>query len=71
MRTNKLDKSFDTAGWQWMDKHGHILQIDDMTRDDLLQVACACMKALEDAEEAGMKQQEIFSEWRTGRKIDA
>ncbi len=71
MSANKLERSFGPAGWQWQDKYGQVFQIKDLTRDDLLQVVCACMDALEDAEAACVTQQEIFTAWRTGRKVDA
>ena len=71
MTKNKLPKDYDPSGWQWQDRHGQILQIEDLTRDDLLQVACACMDALENAEAACLEQQAIFSAWRNGRKHDA
>ena len=71
MTTNKLARDFDPAGWQWQDKHGKVFQIEELTLDDLLQVACNCMQALEEAEEACAAQQEIFTAWRTGRKVGA
>ena len=71
MGNNTLKKDFDPAGWQWQDKHGRVFQIEDLTRADLLQVACACMDAIEEAEAACMAQQAIFSSWRTGSKVDA
>ena len=69
MSNNKLAKEFDTSGWQWQDKSGHVYQLEDLTRADLIQVACACMTALEAAESASMMQQEIFEAWRNGGKI--
>lgn len=71
MITNKLAKEFDSAGWQWQDKAGQVFKLEDLSRDDLLQVACNCMQALEDAESACVAQQAIFSAWRTGRKVPA
>ena len=69
MSNNKLAKDFDTSGWQWQAKSGDVYQLDELTRADLMQVACACMAALEAAESASMMQQEIFDAWRNGGKI--
>lgn len=67
MIENKLERKFDPAGWQWLDKHGQVFQIEDLTRDDLLQVVCDCMTALEEAEEACATLQEVFDSWANWR----
>lgn len=66
MATDRLTKHFDPAGWQWQDEHGQVFQLEDLSRADLLQVACACMEALEQAETNSAAQAELFKRWRVG-----
>lgn len=34
------ERKFDPAGWQWQEG-GRIYQLEELSREDLLQVACA------------------------------
>lgn len=62
---NVLKAKFDPSGWQW-EEEGKVHQLEDLSRDDLLQVACSCLEALEqvDAKQAELAQ--LMRDWRSG-----
>ena len=65
MSQNKLENVFDPSEFQWQGKH-EVFNITDLTRDDLLQVVCACLSALEEAESLCFDQRDIFHDLRYG-----
>jgi hypothetical protein len=67
MTTDKLTKHFDPAEWQWQDENGKVFRLDELSHNDLLQVACNCMDTIERAEGLAAKQQAVFVAWAEGK----
>lgn len=62
---NVLEVKFNPSGWQW-EEAGKAHQLEDLSRDDLLQVACSCIAVLEqvDGKQAALAQ--LMQDWRSG-----
>lgn len=63
---NKLEQTINPAGYQYQDRGGYIHQLEDLSRDDLLQIACGCINVIEALEEAADRQKTIIENWRIG-----
>lgn len=63
---NQLPRKFNPAGFRWMfeDK---ALPLDTMSREDLLQLFCETMVALERMEELQLSLAQMAEDWRQGR----
>ena len=66
---NELEQRYDPSEWQWSED-GRAFSLDSLSRDDLLQVACSCMDALDRAEYLSRAQQQIFNGWRLGEEYE-
>ena len=64
---NKLKSKYDPSIYQYQDKYGKVFEINELSRDDLMQVVCECMEAIEKAEKICLKQLDVFDSWRRGR----
>jgi hypothetical protein len=62
---NLLEKRFDPTKYQTEVKGKRIL-LSELSRDDILQVACESMEALERLDEAVGAQAAILDNWRRG-----
>lgn len=58
-----LEKKFDPTGYQWM-QNGKVVKIDQLGREDLLQIACECMTALERMESLHLEMAQLSEQWR-------
>lgn len=63
--TDQLPRTFDPQGWQW-EHQNRVYQLEDLSRNDLLQVACACMQALENADALSQQLAGVIQSWRKG-----
>jgi hypothetical protein len=60
-----LKKKFDTKGFQWM-QDGKVMKIETLCREDLMQIACECMTALDRMEEHQLNMAELTRQWQRG-----
>ena len=60
-----LEKRFDPEGYQW-EERGKVHQLNDLSRDDLLQVACQCMAVLERVDSLSFDLNSLTKLWREG-----
>lgn len=51
--------------YQWSEA-GKIYRLEDLSREDLLQVACNCIEALEQADDLRLQMGRLMSDWRQG-----
>lgn len=68
MTQSVLEKNFNPQGWQWQE-NGRVYQLEDLSREDLLQVACRCMAVLERLDEQHQAAAAIHSAWRYGTPL--
>lgn len=68
---DKLFKKFNPSGFQWQDENGKVFKIEDLSRNDLLQIACSCMHTIEKAEELCLQQKTVFSAWHQDIPINS
>lgn len=62
---NVLEQRFNPSGWQWEEK-GKPSQLEDLSRDDLIQVACSEMEVLERMDSMIGDMKNLMSQWRNG-----
>lgn len=60
-----LATKFDPKGWQW-EEAGKVYQLEDLSRADLLQVACSCIEMLEQVDGVNATLTQMMRDWRTG-----
>lgn len=61
-----LEKKFDTAGWQTY-HNGRAYKIDDLSRNDLLQLVCEGMQAVDMLERFLNKASDVLEDWHNGK----
>lgn len=66
--SNKLKPKFNPAGWQW-EQDGVVYPLEDLSREDLLQVACECIQALEHIEDLQGQLGQMMASWRQGKVV--
>lgn len=64
--TAQLPRKFNPTTFQWVHA-GKVIPLDTMSREDLMQVACECVVALERMESLQLAMAEVASDWRQGR----
>ncbi len=64
--TSQLPKKFDPSTFQWS-LGGKVFPLETLSREDLLQVACEGMCALERLENLQLDMAQVMSDWRDGR----
>lgn len=62
---NRLEKRFDPEGWQW-EENGKVVQIAEMSRDDLIQTTCQEMETLERMDAMVANMANLMTAWRKG-----
>lgn len=60
---NKLEKRFDPTDYQW-EERGKVHMLADLSREDLIQVACAQMDILEEVDLQAADLTSIMEKWR-------
>jgi hypothetical protein len=63
--TNVLEHRFNPEGCQW-EEYGKVVQLEDLSREDLLQVACAQMEILERMDVLQANFHDLVRHWRAG-----
>jgi len=66
---NQLPKKYDPSEWQYQDAQGKIYKISDLSREDLMQVACDGMDALEQIDSKTRDLAQTVEDWRSGNLL--
>lgn len=61
-----LEKKFDPKGWQTCQK-GKVFKIEDLSRNDLLQLVCEGMQAVAMLESFVNKASDVVDDWHNGK----
>jgi len=62
-----LPKSIEPGGYQYQDKIGRIHQLEDLSRQDLLQVACELVDLIETLDSDATRMAQRIEAWRFGK----
>lgn len=65
-RIDVLEKRFDPTGWQ-TEQFGKVYQIENLSRNDLIQLVCEGMQAVEMLDRILGKANDVMEDWRVGR----
>ena len=63
---NKLVPRYDASTYQYQDRAGLVFKLEELSKEDLMQVVCECIEAFDKAEDLCLKQLKVFDEWRRG-----
>jgi hypothetical protein len=64
---NKLHKKYDPDGFQIQTKEGKIYRVDELSREDLIQVACDGIEALEQLESVKDLMAGTLDSWKNDK----
>lgn len=62
---DRLEIRFNPEGWQW-EQHRQVFPLQDLSRNDLLQVACECIEVLERVDTLRYGLTALMENWRNG-----
>lgn len=66
---NMLAKKYNPEDWQWEDGNERVYAISELSREDLMQVACECMEALQQIEDLHVKTGDVLDSWQRGTLV--
>lgn len=67
---NRIEKKIDSTGYQtWI--NGQAVQVEDLSRDDLIQVVCESMNVLSTLESLQISAAGVMERWVWGRPKDS
>lgn len=66
MTDNRLPTLFDPASYQYQDQKGNTYDLSELSRDDLLQVACEAIAMIEEMDAHASKITDMVEKWRSG-----
>jgi hypothetical protein len=63
------EQRFDPANYQYEDKFGHAYKLHELSREDLMQIACYGMEAMEQMDILIDKQNFLMNSWRKDNEL--
>lgn len=69
MTQNHLPQQFDATQYQYADKSGKTYEIHELSREDLIQVACELFEVIEALDTQAHAMTQMISRWRDGEVI--